>query len=213
MADAEEDFFDKIELELNVKIPLHLKKLLTLHGFANNVSMRNISDSDITEIERFTKNELQNIIKSDKIAEYVGLFANNIENFLIFGGEKKLLFAMKEHIENKENLKSKLNQSCSKRSKLTITKTKDNTHDNSPLMAIENMNEERMHLTKLVRKNVNDCIKTLDTNEQEKIVSKLDENSYNCQVDNNGNLYCMISCVLCNLKLKVRIEFINLLIY
>lgn len=80
---------------MNVKIPEHLKKLLTLHGYANNVSLGNLTEDDVKEIERFTRSDLKSIVKPDEIPQYVGIFEKNVEGFLIFGGDKTLLFTIK----------------------------------------------------------------------------------------------------------------------
>lgn len=199
------DFFEEIEDELNVKIPGHLKKLLTLHGYANNVSMANLSESDVTEIERFTRSDLKSIIKEDEIvAEYVGIFTSNVSGFLIFGGDKKLLFSIKEHVHQRtQNAGQSVKKKAIKKSSTEGRRNSQKSRDKSPELAIENLDEERKHLTELIRKNFDRAIALLDENTQQSIQAKRETINCNIAIDNTGNLFSAIKCCFCKQEIKV----------
>ncbi|KAK5640763.1 hypothetical protein RI129_002643 [Pyrocoelia pectoralis] len=205
MNEDSDSFFEKIENELNVKIPGHLKHLLSLHGFANNLSLGDLSDTDILEIEHFTKTQLKSVIKKEEINKYLGLFTDNTDNFVIFGGEKKLLLKIKEHVNKKNSFQEKLINVANKASKRPRSDKNitENVENRDTPVTVENINEERLCLTRLVKKNIKECVKNLDDKKQRLILSQIEDSNYNCELDGNGNLFALISCVLCKLKLKV----------
>lgn len=77
--DPSQDFFQRIESQLHV-IPEHSKKLLTLHGY-NNVSLGNLTEDDVKEIERFTRSDLELIVKPDEIPHCSGFFIRTSRGF------------------------------------------------------------------------------------------------------------------------------------
>lgn len=79
--------------ETNIsQIPTYLKNILTLSGFDNIISLQNLDDAAIIEIERFARDQLHLFIPEDaKLEDYYNIYNNNPEMFTIVAGHKILL--------------------------------------------------------------------------------------------------------------------------
>lgn len=107
------DFFAFVREKFHEEVPLYLKNILKHSGYDNRLSLANISEKEINQIELFAKTQLKYILlkKSNvNYEEFYHLYNENIEDFIILPGHKKLLLAIGEMCAE-ENNKMKLKES------------------------------------------------------------------------------------------------------
>lgn len=94
--------FEEIYVKNYISIPTYLQNLLIINGFDTNVSLCNISDEDITEMEEFARGVMRDYIEPDEMKNFYGWFLDKKEKFQILEGHKKLLMSLKAILECKE---------------------------------------------------------------------------------------------------------------
>ncbi|KAK4880666.1 hypothetical protein RN001_008812 [Aquatica leii] len=94
-------FFDELENEMKVKLPVYLKNILSINGYESNLTLSHISNEDIAQIESFGKKIAPKIIPEEKHEEYLGVFSKHPEHFQIVAGHKKLIFLILEQCKRR----------------------------------------------------------------------------------------------------------------
>ncbi|XP_018563230.1 uncharacterized protein LOC108904975 [Anoplophora glabripennis] len=107
------DLFALVREKFHEEVPLYLKNILKHSGYDNRLSLAGITEKEINQIELFAKTQLKYILlkKSNvNYEEFYHLYNENIEDFIILPGHKKLLLAIGEMCAE-ENNKMKLKES------------------------------------------------------------------------------------------------------
>ncbi|CAH1176652.1 unnamed protein product [Phaedon cochleariae] len=89
---AKLDQMDNVEKFLKFKIPNNVKLNLELSGYGNSVTLADISDKDIKDIELFARTDLKELVPNWN--EYFGVFEEETDLFRFFPGEKVLIYKM-----------------------------------------------------------------------------------------------------------------------
>ena len=90
------NFWEVIEKEIDVELPVYLKNLLNMTGFNNNHSMKGFEASEhLPELETFARNIMPEYVNSvcppESKENYLGIFAKCPKLFTIASGHKILL--------------------------------------------------------------------------------------------------------------------------
>lgn len=107
------DLYALVREKFHEEVPLYLKNILKHSGYDNRLSLANITEKEINQIELFAKTQLKYILlkKSNvNYEEFYHLYNDNIEDFIILPGHKKFLLAIGEMC-GEENNKMKLKES------------------------------------------------------------------------------------------------------
>lgn len=148
------DLFDNIEESLGIHLPLYLKNILKYSGYDNRLSLANITEADIRDIEAFARSSLMIHLKDKKVKNYEDfyhIFSDNIENFMILPGHQKLIMAIGTMLAekiNEEKLKNasqkQTNQAAKKRKLCQVAST--SVASEMPGDGIVQIKTENIHL-------------------------------------------------------------------
>lgn len=95
-------FWIKIQNELGVYVPHHIKNILKFCNLDNPISFRQISKDIISELEKFAQTSMLSLIdKNEDLKKYYGIYYKNPEEFKFVIGEKLLLQQLVEYIKDK----------------------------------------------------------------------------------------------------------------
>lgn len=84
---------------MQCEVPTYLRALLELKGFNNVVSVKEMDDDDIAELETFVQSEC--IKKNADLANYCGNYCNDIKSFEISRGTRKMLKQISNYCREK----------------------------------------------------------------------------------------------------------------
>ena len=98
-----EHFWTKLQNELGMCVPPHIKNILKFHNLDNPVSFRGISEEIISELETFTRTAMLSLIEDEgrDLKDYYGIFHKNPENFKFVVGDKLLLKLLVDFVRSK----------------------------------------------------------------------------------------------------------------
>lgn len=192
------DPYAAAEQFLDLEVPNYLKKLLTINGYNNATTIARICENDITEIESFAKNTLPTIIEKQDFEQYYWIFHQNVDNFKIVNGHRKLIILIADYFKSR----MKTNDSLSTTNK-TVKRFSSpvNSHNNltSQNKSLYDLKEENRHVTKTlknwIRRKCNDKQWNLYKTKCKKIQLSIKSNA-------NNKLECLIRC-FCNTHLKI----------
>lgn len=92
-----EEFLDKILSNYQTKLQNYIKLLLNYGGYDNIISIAKLDDACITELERFTREDLSNLLSENELMELFGkIYHRNPSFFKIPDGHKKLLLYLRD---------------------------------------------------------------------------------------------------------------------
>lgn len=93
-----DEFFVCLEKQLKTSLPEYVKKILKMNGFYNAFMISKLVDAKISEIEEFMRNEFASFMipTSEKIGDYLGVYATNQSKFKFLCGHKILLEVMRD---------------------------------------------------------------------------------------------------------------------
>lgn len=150
-------FFKIMEKEIGSQIPIYLKHLLTFLGYDCAAAMKNFNESTITELEKFAREDLSNILansisKGIKKSDFYGnIFATQPNKFIIVSGHKKFLLEMVEIIKSKP-LQSFFNANVVHASTSTIGSTTQQSKQVKNSLSVDrNLLEEEKKLISLLK--------------------------------------------------------------
>lgn len=94
-------FLEDIQQSVRVEIPIQLKKHLYVNGYRDWRVIAQITDQDLQDIENFAKETLPKLLNNKKQhGEYYGIFVNNISEFKLLNGQRKLLKMIVDHYKS-----------------------------------------------------------------------------------------------------------------
>lgn len=115
------------EIGATMRIPKYLRELLIYTGFDNIISLGELSETDINEMERFGREDLPKLLEQEKYSAFYSIYAKDVRMFKIRAGHKKLLQNLikdckdtlnkKHEVERGANLVAKRKCSCECRCK------------------------------------------------------------------------------------------------
>lgn len=96
-------FWTKLQNELGIYIPCHMKNILRFSNLDNPISFRGISEDIILELEEFAQTSMFTLIedKNEDLKKYYGIYHKNPEKFKFVIGDKLLLQQLVEFVKNK----------------------------------------------------------------------------------------------------------------
>ncbi|XP_024885627.1 uncharacterized protein LOC112463447 isoform X2 [Temnothorax curvispinosus] len=95
-----ENFWDILETTHGVFIPNYIKNVMHFNNLDNPISFKKITESMISELENFAKNEMQDFIEPNAdLKAYFGLFEKRPEKFRFMIGDKQLILALVEIVK------------------------------------------------------------------------------------------------------------------
>lgn len=93
-------FLQDVEKSIKVEIPMQLKRLLFVNGYKDLKVIAQITEEDIKAMENFAKETLSTLLKCKlQRDEYFGIFANDMKQFKILNGHKKVLQIIANYYE------------------------------------------------------------------------------------------------------------------
>lgn len=97
-------FWDLIQVKMQCEVPIYLRNLLHLNGFSNVVSVKEMDDEDITELENFVKTEKLKSLLPERYnpTDYFGQYAD-ASSFEIPRGTRKMLKEISRYASEKWN--------------------------------------------------------------------------------------------------------------
>ncbi|CAH1183949.1 unnamed protein product [Phaedon cochleariae] len=213
--DETEDFFVQVEKSLRIKIPHNVKLHLALSGFGNSVSLADITDKDIQDMELFAKTDLKEIVPNWN--EYLGVFKEKIDSFRFFSGEKVLIYKMKEFaqkirkdVEKDNNITStSFSRAANARSINNDNKKKlddrgDDSEQVQPRIQHDNLVEEVGMLRQVVKTGILNRIKSLKKEDHRICMEPFRDHEFIVKLDQLDNVYSNIKCPICEKEIKVQ---------
>ncbi|CAH1171175.1 unnamed protein product [Phaedon cochleariae] len=211
--DETEDFFVQVEKSLRIKIPHNVKLHLALSGFGNSVSLADITDKDIQDMELFAKTDLKEIVPNWN--EYLGVFKEKIDSFRFFSGEKVLIYKMKEFaqkirkdVEKDNNITStSFSRAANARSINNDNKKKlddrgDDSEQVQPRIQHDNLVEEVGMLRQVVKTGILNRIKSLKKEDHRICMEPFRDHEFIVKLDQLDNVYSNIKCPICEKEIK-----------
>lgn len=99
MEAPDDNFWKKIENEINEPIPNLIKFVLSKSGYNSRICLRNIKHEDVIIVEQFVTENLKDIAKQVKNqAEYNDLRINQGQSFEFLPGHRKLIINIGENL-------------------------------------------------------------------------------------------------------------------
>ena len=95
--------FTEAEQYFQTLQPVDIKKIFITNGFLNKFVISKIDDNDIENTEQFATEILPDLIDEKEYPEYYGIFKNNIKEFKILPGYKKIFHCISDFY--KDNFK------------------------------------------------------------------------------------------------------------
>ncbi|CAG9764747.1 unnamed protein product [Ceutorhynchus assimilis] len=95
------DVFEEAERALNIKIPEILKNLLKSCGYENEALIAGMTKATITEIEKFARTDLFQLIDEEDRAKYYGIYSKNPKIYKMLPAHQQVLLWMIEHFKKK----------------------------------------------------------------------------------------------------------------
>ncbi|CAG9768534.1 unnamed protein product [Ceutorhynchus assimilis] len=95
------DVFEEAERALNIKIPEILKNLLNSCGYENEALIAGMTKATITEIEKFARTDLFQLIDEEDRAKYYGIYSKNPKIYKMLPAHQQVLLWMIEHFKKK----------------------------------------------------------------------------------------------------------------
>lgn len=229
MADAEVDpgigkncFFDEIKKESGINLSKHLILLLDLSGFNNLHSFAAIEESDLIEMETLVQGDLKDIIgenEGENFSDFLDVFRNKPNKFRFFPGEKKLIWAVRDHCREKINfMKMLIPHKCGKSkptdNKSSSTSSSNNAieekHSKSAASRAVDLTDDSRNLRNIINNIIREKIKNMPAEKQAQIKHIFKDHQYTCQMDEQENVMCNIICPFprCKVNIKVGVRFL-----
>lgn len=97
-----EDCFREVEDALKISIPISLKNVLKINKCNNAAILRDISEGDLQEMEKFMTSETAlDLIPQSEYEQFYGVFHTNPTKFKFLLGHKKLLLLISKFFKDK----------------------------------------------------------------------------------------------------------------
>lgn len=104
----------------NIELPDYLIRLLYYTGYDNVISLMEINNESIENMEDFAKTKLNKLLKGPERDTFFGIFTEDVNLFEVVPGHKQLLFSLRDKLialsteeqENarRSNIESKINK-------------------------------------------------------------------------------------------------------
>lgn len=108
---------DYIEETLDLKLPNYIKNIFNFSGYDTVLSIIQISESDIKEIEKFARKDMPDLIPNDSNkSEFFGVYKDNIQTFQFIPGHRKLLLMISQKLRElqEQTVESQNKKACNK---------------------------------------------------------------------------------------------------
>ncbi|CAH1112702.1 unnamed protein product [Psylliodes chrysocephalus] len=89
--------FSEAEKDLKVKIPKELKHILEINGYTLLSLIAEMTDEDVENVEKFSREVLPNLIELGQHKEYFEIFHAAPEKCTFLNGHKKLIFCLQKY--------------------------------------------------------------------------------------------------------------------
>ena len=189
------NFWEKIEKELFIIIPSHIKNVCRIQNFDNFESIKGIDEDAIMELEQFARKSIykSQITANSNLTDYYGIYANHADDFEFTVGDKILLKKIEQFVtENNIKLKKSVKRQFPKN-----TTNCDKTVDNRRQISRCNTRtkKETKKILKLLKTNLNDIIEIEIQIHNKKIQNALilctncEKNIKVTKINNRWNLY------------------------
>lgn len=101
MSPESEHFWNEVEKILKCSFPKYIKNLMSIRGFDNKISILELDNTDINDIENFVRDDLKTFLPENaNPRDFYGLYENNKKNFKFLPGHIKLIFGFKTCLQN-----------------------------------------------------------------------------------------------------------------
>lgn len=190
------DIFTEIEDNLNIEIPNCLKLMLKANGYENRALLANINDATITEIEKFGRETLPELIKADRYEEYYGpLFKDNVLVYTIVSGHRKLISMIADYC--KKSISSNSGNSVKS---FTMRKSSSASKTVEPLIEATDQTKDDCHIKNTllawIKKSYKDRHqKTLEIDTLQVRIKMADANAETC---------AYVKCCFCDISICLR---------
>lgn len=209
-------FWEILEEEKNVKIPLYIKNIFKLNHLDNPIAFRRITTEALKEIEVFAREQMSIFLDPGENLElFYGQFHTVPEKFCFLLGDKFLLQNLVEFVQstNDDFWKSKKDSDKNKTNvnafKLSFKSNLTQSLSNSP--STLDINEERTNLLKLVKSIVEKSFsKVIDSDKKKNIFDKIQVTVSVSEIYEQNNLpdtytyEAKIKCPLCSNESKLK---------
>lgn len=204
---SEKDFFVKTEERLKVSVPQFLKNMLKICGFDNELSFRNVTSSDLEELEHFARNDLPELITEDRYEEYYGpLYKNHPKKFKLLVGHKKLLQRISDEISaNTGEMKTKTKSRPEPRRGYSPRCSSQPPRTDNDVQIPQTLEECSKEVKRLVTNWIMSLKETkkITESDEKKYLGISQNQAYQCSLGPNNIIGCQVSCFVCNQNLKV----------
>ncbi|CAG9769748.1 unnamed protein product [Ceutorhynchus assimilis] len=143
------DVFEEAERALNIKIPEILKNLLKSCGYENEALIAGMTKATITEIEKFARTDLFQLIDEEDRAKYYGIYSKNPKIYKMLPAHQQVLLWMIEHFKKKRKSHKKEIQASAPREAPTNRegppKKRSKTSVESSELLSDESQEEELH--------------------------------------------------------------------
>lgn len=194
------NIFDDFEREFKVKIPIHLKKLLIFAGFDNNLTLEDLNDDDLGQIEETARAVVPNVFRNDELFQYLDKFASCPGSFCLLPGQKKLLFKLGLFAKNRmivPNEQGKARKIAPNKEKSKSQRPVAAQNESTEEISIEERNDIIQKAIRWTREYI--CSTSKD--DASKVLEKINE--MKIIVMPGTTKYCQICCFICSSKCKI----------
>ena len=92
-------FWPKMQNCLKCEFPTYLINIMSLCGFDNSIAITQIEMSDIHDIEKFARSDMQSIIGENScMSDFYGIYQHSKDKLKRLPGHVKIIFSMKNYL-------------------------------------------------------------------------------------------------------------------
>lgn len=200
--DADLPFFQKVENNICVEIPMQLQKILEINGYDNFYMLSTLNENVLQQIETFLREDLCDVIDPENQKQIYGLFHNKPKNFKFLTSHRNFLIKLPELLAKaKASCITKMHysrrDSLIKHNKKTLGNRARNTIN---VPQISNLTEENA----LVWTNLKKWAKSKTPKSiWDNVSHRFDDVIVTCSVKSDGGIGCDVACfcgALCKLQ-------------
>ncbi|CAG9820579.1 unnamed protein product [Phaedon cochleariae] len=204
--ESREDCFREVEESLKISLPISLKNVLRMNAFNNAAVLRDITEKDFEDMEKFMASETtQELIPKSEYEQYYGIFDTNPEKFQFLLGHKKLLLLIRNFFREKlekRDARSEMEPQTDKRrtlNNLQYTSNPTSSASSSVILATDLTSENKQ-----VAQTVRNWIKGKCTSDKqwEYFKDKFSQMSFEIKLNTRNDLCCTMTCY-CMSKYKI----------
>lgn len=96
--------WSNFETELNIKIPIYVKKIFAITGSDNHFTLKNFDQTMKSDIEEFVRESVPELIEKSQYSNYYHVFKYKPHKFVILPGHTKMLEIIRDCLNGGEQI-------------------------------------------------------------------------------------------------------------